>query len=197
MDPDIDQINICISKHYCNIIHNNLVGKTQQDRMGKPNQHLYYIDLVKTYIETQLKDPKMLFSNLGIILKSHNTITRDIISLDILINTFVANYTFVKVFDKLDYSKKVSIINHIIYRSLISYLEWLCVKDNKAFFNIELTPEQTSKLSNKMFKLLRENGAIEKFKMYNTDNETVPKKLFLELKKQYDKLKKQFDELSE
>lgn len=197
MEADIDEINICISRYFCNIIHRHLVGKTSQDKRGQSNQHLYYIDLIDAYTKKQSTDPRMLMTNLTEILKIHNKTTRNIISLEIMINTFVMNYTFLKVYEKITYSDKIEIINHIIYRTLQEYQMWICKKDNKAFYNVELTDEQKQKMINKLFKFIRENGVIERYKMYNVDNETVPRKLFLELKKQYDKLKRKLEQSDE
>jgi len=197
MEADIDEINKCISRHFCNLIHRRLVGKTSQDKKGQSNQHLYYIDLINVYIVNQNKNPKVLMNNLKEVLVEHNKTTRNIISLEILIDTFVMNYTFLKVYEKVTYSDKIEIINLIIYRALNDYQTWLGKKDSKSYYNVELTDEQKQKMVHKLFKLIRENGVIERYKMYNVDNETVPRKLFLELRKQYEKLKRKLEQSEE
>jgi len=186
MEPDITQINICIARYYCNIIHNNLVGQIKQ----RINGHVFYINLVTQYIEQQHKTSKILLNNIGHIAEMYRRSTGDIISSDMLVSCFVMNYTFIKVYENIKYIEQVEIMNSIIYKTLISYFEWVCSKDEKAYFGIELSEEQKINLRNKLIKEIKLNGAMERFSIYHTDNETVPKKLFLELKKQYDRLKR-------
>lgn len=191
MSPDIKEINLCISAHYCTVIHGILVGKVPSTGI---NKHIYYINMIKEYIDKQYSDPVFFTDNLKEILKRYNGKTGDISSLDMIVNTFVENYTFPKVYANIDYVAKLKIFNHIMFTTLIKYFEWLCCRDEKCFFGVELTPEQKQKFSHKLVQLIKLNGTVERFKMYNNDKETVPMKLFLELKKQYDKLKKRLDE---
>jgi hypothetical protein len=186
----IKQINICIARHYCTIIHNKLVGQTKSTHNG----HIFYLNAVETYINQQRKSSTLLMDNVKHIAKLYKDTTGDIISIDMLIEDFVENYSFAPVYEKLTYLQKIEIYNSIIYKSLISYAEWLHSCDEKMFFGIELTDAQKTEFRNKLVELVKLNGAIIRFEVYNPDNETVPKRLFLELKSQYNKLKRKLDE---
>lgn len=187
---DIKQINICIARHYCNIIHSKLVGQVKNG----VNRHIFYANLVEEYINRQYKSPKLLMENLQKITSSYCESTNDIITPDMLVDDFVLNYSYPPVYEKLEYLQKIEIYNSIIYKALISYIKWLHGLDEKMFFGIELSDEQKVIFKNKLIELIKLDGAIAKYEIYNPNNEVVPKKLFLELKEQYNRLKKQLAE---
>ena len=186
METEIDQINNSIAKHYCTVIHSNLVGKIPHN---KPKAHLFYIDAVTNFIDRQYKLSELLMANIEEIVKIYKKDTGNILTIDMFINAFVENYTFMKVFNNIEYNKVIDIMNTIIRSSLIEYFKWINICDNKAYFNIELTEEQKNTMKSKMINIIHINGIEEKFRMYNPDGQTVPMKLFRELKNQYDELK--------
>jgi hypothetical protein len=191
--PDIKQINVCIARNYCNVIHSRLVGQVQQG----PNSHIFYVNTVEEYIRRQHKSPEILMSNVKSTTKLYCDITRDIITQEMLVEEFVLNYTFIPVYEKLTYLQKIEIYNSIIYKTLIAYIEWLHSQDERMFYGIELTEEQKISMRNKLVELIKLNGAIERYTIYNSDNEVVPRKLFMVLKNQYDELKRQLEESAE
>jgi hypothetical protein len=136
-------------------------------------------------------------SNVKSTTKLYCDITRDIITQEMLVEEFVLNYTFIPVYEKLTYLQKIEIYNSIIYKTLIAYIEWLHSQDERMFYGIELTEEQKISMRNKLVELIKLNGAIERYTIYNSDNEVVPRKLFMVLKNQYDELKRQLEESAE
>jgi len=191
--PDIKQINICIARNYCNIIHGKLVGQTKQGANG----HIFYINKVEEYIRQHRKSPKLLMENAKLITELYRNTSSDIITTEMLIEEFVLNYTFYPVYEKLTYLQKIEIYNSILFKALIAYIEWLHSQDEKMYYGIELTDEQKTTLRGKLIYFIKLNGAIERYVVYNSDNEVVPRKLFMELKGQYDKLKRQLEESAE
>lgn len=187
---DIKQINICIARHYCTIIHNKLVGQTKSTHNG----HIFYLNAVEEYVKQQNKSSKLLMENVRHISKLYKDSTRDIITIDMLIENFVLNYSYAPVYDKLTYLQKIEIFNSVVFKALISYIEWLQSCDEKMFFGVELTEVQKVMFRDKLVELIKLNGAIVRFEVYNPDGETVPKRLFLELKGQYNRLKSELDE---
>ena len=187
---DIKQINICIARHYCTVIHNKLVGQTKSTHNG----HIFYLNTVEGYVKQQYKSSKLLMENVKHIHKIYIDTTKDILPVDMLIGSFVENYSHALVYEKLTYLQKIEIFNTVVYKALMSYIEWLQACDEKMFFGIELTNEQKIMFKDKLVELIKLNGAIVRFEVYNADGETVAKRLFLELKDQYNKLKRQLDE---
>jgi hypothetical protein len=185
---DVEQINKAIAKYFCTMIHCKLAGKVP---LNIPNRYNNYMNLVDSSINELCMNPSVFIAEMRSVISQYNTTTRDIISVDMLIDEFVHNFNFEKVYNKLSGAEKVKNMMYILHRTLMSYFKWICKSDPQAFLTTELTAEQKINMQNRMERKIRHNGVISQFGIYKKDNETVPKKLFDKLRKEYTRLKEE------
>jgi hypothetical protein len=139
------------------------------------------------------KDIGFFTKNIDPILKRYNKISEIPLIADLFIDGFVENYTFPKVFAKLNPTNKLLVMQRIVVNAYTSYVKFINKRDTRCFFKVELTDEQKQEFLNRFSQKIHHNGVIEKYKIYNTDNQTVPKKLFIKLRERYTLLEKELN----
>jgi hypothetical protein len=189
MEYDPEEINLAIAQHFCEIIHNKLVGETTQ----KVNGHIMYSANLMNFRDRMAKDIGFFTKNIDPILKRYNKISEIPLIADLFIDGFVENYTFPKVFAKLNPTNKLLVMQRIVVNAYTSYVKFINKRDTRCFFKVELTDEQKQEFLNRFSQKIHHNGVIEKYKIYNTDNQTVPKKLFIKLRERYTLLEKELN----
>lgn len=186
-DRRIEQINNYIAQYFFEIVHNTLIGQTPSN---SPKPHEVYKNAVMVYIETIEKYYNKFIDQLKKIYKLYMERTQDIITLDILVESFVKHYSFDKVFVSLDGPDRVRVMRSVLINMLRSYLKFLCKSNEYAHYYTTITPELRQELIAKMLIKIRHHGVYVQFGVYRKDQETVPKYLFTKLRRQYDELVK-------
>lgn len=180
----IEQINYCLAHYFCDIIHGTLVGQTPTNT---PKPYEYYKNRILQYADA-LKDYKKFVQQITNIYQLYMSRTRDVITRDMFVEEFVEHYTFEQIYQTLDGPDKVRVMQLIIMNMLRSYLKFLCKENEHCFYYAEQTPELRQRFLEKMQLKIRHHGVYVQFGIYRKDQETVPKYLFLKLRKQYDEL---------
>lgn len=186
MQHDISKINESLAKYFCNVIHCRIAGQVPQ---GVPNRHLNYAYAVDDYIKKLCSNPQNFINEMKSVLALYNASTKDIMSVDLLMDYFVMNYNFEKVYKKLSGSAKVQCMMCILFEALMSYFKWIRKESDTCFLSTELTTEKKLELRDRLERKIRHNGVIVQFSIYKKTDASVPKKLFDKLRKEYLKLK--------
>lgn len=186
---DIERMNNSLARYFCNIIHGSIAGGISQNIPNRFNTFKHEVDKFISSLTT----PKVFMGHMANVVKSYNS-PRDIVSVDIFIDNYVNHYSHEKVYVKLHGIDLAQYMINIIFNTLISYFKWICKSDNYGFLNVDLTSELCEKMRLRLERKLRHNGVKVQFSIYQKGNNTVPKKLFDQLRKEYNKLKEQLDQ---
>lgn len=183
MEYDPSDFNNALAKYYCSIIHGVLVGKVP----NKPNAHLTYSEIIMSFINS-IKNPSFFIKNIKKVIKIYSKITGLVVSKDIFIDGFVENYSYKKVHEKLSGTEKLSHMSIIIYKALVSYNKYINKRDPKSFFNVEMDENLKNELCSRLATKIHHQGVEMKYLIYCKNNDKVPKKLFVKLRKHNAKL---------
>lgn len=189
MEYDPEQINLAIAQHFCGIIHGKLVGEVDRKVTG----HIAYAAKLEAYRDDLIKNLSEFNKHLTPIVTRYNKSADTMLNKELFVDAFVENYTFAKVFKNLKPMEKLRIMQTIIVQAFSSYTKFIHKQDPKMFFKVELTDEQKTIFAERFALKLHHTGVIEKYRMYSKDSETVPKNLFLQLRKKYAELKRSIE----
>lgn len=170
-----------IARYLFGLFHVTLVGRIRLKYNSTPDCYKIYEETLFEYSQQILDNNSHAINEFQRMHDLHTSrVVNDVSSSSKFITDIANHYTFRKLLDKVSADKKIKLVKKIIASAVIEYIQYLKAKDIYLYFErtIEDRDDIKNELKNHLLSLIKTQGAIHQYQMYNPTGLTVPKSLF-------------------